>query len=79
MAVQLGDRYIFSYKPAPADLALPNLDESRLRASLRQVLAATRGCRVELIMKDNHTLGGHPEHAPWWCRIAKEEIERMER
>ena len=79
MAAQLSDRYVFSYKPAPADLALPTLDEARLRSSLRQVLEATRDCRVELIMKDNHTLGGHSEHAPRWCRMAKEEIERMDR
>jgi hypothetical protein len=31
---------------------------------------------VELIMKDNHTLGGNPENLVRWVRIAREEIER---
>ncbi len=31
------------------------------------------GCRLEIIMKDNHTLAGHPEHATEWVRIAREE------
>ena len=33
----------------------------------------TRGCVVEIIMKDNHTIGSRPENVVQWCRIAKEE------
>jgi hypothetical protein len=36
-----------------------------------------KGCHVEVIMKDNHTLGGSKENAVRWCRIAREEIERL--
>jgi len=39
-------------------------------------LEITRGCVVEVIMKDNHTLARRPENAVRWCRIAKQEIER---
>jgi hypothetical protein len=28
-------------------------------------------------MKDNHTIGGNPENVIAWCRIAKEEAERV--
>ncbi len=28
-------------------------------------------------MKDNHTLARRPENAVAWCRIAKEEAERI--
>jgi len=28
---------------------------------------------VEVIMKDNHTIGGRPQNVVEWCRIAREE------
>ncbi len=77
MAEYLAGDYIFSYKPSPADLALPTIDEDRIRKELRSVLEATRGCRMELIMKDNHTIGKNPENVTRWCRIAQEEAARI--
>ena len=75
MAEYLGDEYIFSLKPSPADLAVPQIDEDRIRSELRKALEITKGCRVEVIMKDNHTLGNNPENARRWCQIAREEVE----
>jgi hypothetical protein len=79
MAGQLGGDFIFSSKPNPAHLAEPVLREDEARAEIRRVLAAGKrhGCVVEVIMKDNHTLGNNPENAVQWCRIAREETERM--
>jgi hypothetical protein len=31
---------------------------------------------LELIMKDNHTLGGNPQNLVEWVRIFREEIDR---
>jgi hypothetical protein len=78
MAGYLGDRYILSLKPNPADLAVPRVDMESLRRSLRGTLGKTRGCVVEVIMKDNHTLAQRPENVVTWCRIAREEAERFE-
>ena len=77
MAGELEDKFIFSYKPSPADLAMPIINEDRIRSGLREALEVTRGCHLEMIMKDNHTLGNNPSNASRWCRIAKEEIERI--
>ncbi|HSV32472.1 MAG TPA: hypothetical protein VLH40_10745 [Atribacteraceae bacterium] len=77
MAENLEDRYVCSLKPNPADLALPVIDEGYIRKSIREALSVTRGCRVEMIMKDNHTLGGNPDNAVTWCRIAREEAEEF--
>ena len=76
MAEHLGAGYIYSMKPNPADLAVPQLDEERIRAQLRRAFEVTRGCRVEAIMKDCHTIGGNPQNAVSWCRIAREEADR---
>jgi len=74
MAEQLGDRFIYSYKPPPSDLAMPTMDEAHARSVLRRVREATRGCRLEAIMKDNHTLGGSARNAVRWVEIAREEL-----
>jgi hypothetical protein len=76
MAEFLGDGYIFSRKPAPSLLAVPRMDADAVRADIRNTLEVTRGCVVELIMKDNHTLGGNPDNLVQWVRIAREEIDR---
>ncbi|MCD8139042.1 MAG: hypothetical protein LUE17_04555 [Planctomycetaceae bacterium] len=79
MAEMLGDRYVYSRKPSPTPLSYGTVDQDAIRQDIRQTLEITRpnNCRVELIMKDNHTLGGNPDNAVVWCRIAKEEVDRM--
>ncbi len=77
MAEYLGDRYIFSMKPNPADLAMPTFDEDRIRANLRQAMHTTRNCRLEVIMKDNNTICNDPRRVTRWVQIAREEAEAV--
>jgi hypothetical protein len=76
MAEKLGNRYVFSWKPTPAALATSPIDEEAIRLGIRKALRIARGCHVEIIMKDNHTLGGNPGNAVRWVQIAREEAER---
>ncbi len=76
MAEYLGGQYIFSMKPNPAAISGQEIDEAAIRRELRQAFDVTRECRVEVIMKDNHTIGKRPENVVGWCRIAREEAER---
>jgi hypothetical protein len=77
MAAMLGDRYIFSLKPSPTDLAMGTFDEDRIQASLREALRITRDCHVEIIMKDNHTIGNDPTRVCRWVQIARQEAENL--
>jgi hypothetical protein len=77
MADKLGDRYIFSMKPSPTDLATDRFDEEKIRRELREALRITRDCRVEVIMKDNHTIRNDPQRVMRWCRIAQEEARNV--
>jgi hypothetical protein len=77
MAENLGSRYIFSWKPRPSDLAMDVFDEERIRAEIRAVFQITRNCRVEAIMKDNHTICNDPTRVVRWVQIAREEAERL--
>ena len=77
MAENLEDRYIFSMKPNPTDLAMDEFDEGRIRTQLRDALNKTRDCHVEVIMKDNHTIGNDPLRVVRWVQIAREEAEAL--
>ena len=77
MAEYLGDRYILSMKPRPSDLAMTTVDKERIRAELREALRITRDCRVEVMMKDNHTIRNDPGRVVWWAHMAREEAENL--
>lgn len=79
MSEKLGDKYIYSLKPSPSHLAVSNMDEEVVRKELRDVLKITKNNnnRIEIIMKDNHTLGHNPNNIKRWAQIAREEIEML--
>lgn len=77
MAELLGDRYIYSLKPSPTPLATPRFDEDAIRADLRAAFRTACNCRVEAIMKDNHTLNHDPRRVIRWVQIAREEAENL--
>ena len=77
MADYLGTDYIYSLKPNPADLAVSQIDEGYIRKKIRESFQIAKNCRVEIIMKDNHTIGKNPENVKRWSRIAREEAERL--
>jgi hypothetical protein len=77
MAQYLEDKYIFSMKQKPTILATPVLDFDGVQKEIRSLLESTRGCCVEIIMKDNHTIGNRPENVVDWARVAVEEAERV--
>jgi hypothetical protein len=77
MAENLQDRYIFSMKPNPSLVVVDAFDEERIRAGLREAFRITRGCRVEAILKDCHTIQNDPTRLTRWVRIAREEAEAL--
>jgi hypothetical protein len=76
MADYLGSDYIFSLKPSPTPLAATDFDEDVVRAELHGKLSHLKNCRVEIIMKDNHTIAGDPRRVIRWVEIARQECER---
>jgi hypothetical protein len=72
MAGFLQDDYILSLKPPPSSLAVASPDWKAIRDYLSLAVEVAGGGCLEIIMKDNHTLGNRPENAVEWVRIAKE-------
>lgn len=77
MAEQLGDRYVLSLHARPSDLALPTFDEELIRRSLADAVRLTRGCRVEILMQDTHTIRNDPRRMLRWVQIALEEAQNV--
>jgi hypothetical protein len=74
----LQDNYILSMKPNPSPLASAAYDPESSRRQLRETFALTSECRVECIMKDNHTIAKRPESVAGWCRVAMQEALKYE-
>lgn len=77
MAGNLKDDYIYSLKVKPTDIAVRDIDEDLIKKRLRDILAVCRGCIMEIIMKDNHSIGNNPDHVITWTRIAREEAQKI--
>jgi hypothetical protein len=70
----VGDRYVLSIKPNPAIFATDHWDLESSRQSLRRSLKKTRGCVVEIIMKDISTVHYEPQRLWEWSRMAMEVV-----
>lgn len=77
MSEKLARDYVYSLKLSPTPLASSNMDENTVRSQLRESLKTCRNNQLELIMKDNHTLGHNPNNLTRWTQIAREEVENL--
>lgn len=73
----LGKDYIASVKLSPTPLSSHHMNEDIVRADCRRAVEESKGGICEFIMKDNHTLGNHPQNAVRWVEIMREEIDRV--
>ena len=73
MSDHLKKDYIYSLKPSPSPLALTTFDREAAREELERKMriARDRNC-VEILMKDNHTVGRNPDNVKEWVRLARE-------
>lgn len=78
-AQNLEDKYIFSWKPNPADLAAPSFHPQRIKQYIEETLEVADGCVLEIVMKDVHTVNYKPERLDSWMKIARELITLKKR
>ena len=69
-------KVIFSRKPNPTMIAT-GFFEHDIREDLRHTLKVAKGCNLEIIMKDTHTVQNCPDRVREWVRIAKEEVDKV--
>jgi hypothetical protein len=76
MAGALGRTVVFSRKPNPTLVSTARFDEDAIRYDLRTTCAAARKCRLEIIMKDVHTVHDDATRLPRWVALAREMSDR---
>jgi len=76
-AEELEDKYIYSWKPHPGDIAAVKFNPDKVRAYIRETLEIADGCIVEMVLKDTHTCNNEPWRFDRWVSIAQEEATRF--
>lgn len=74
----VGDQYVFSYKPNPAIVATVEWHPELARKNLEQVLEKAKGCHVEIILKDISTVRYEPQRLWEWEKLAMEAVEKYQ-
>ena len=76
-AASIGDKYVLSLKPSPAVLAAENWNLEAARVELYKQLERTKGCVVEVTMKDVSTSRNDPRRLWEWADMATEVTEKF--
>lgn len=76
-AEQIGEDYVISYRPSPAEMVSCGFDPARIRAILRRDLQACRGCHVDITLKDVETVERDPDRVRKWVAIAREVTDEI--
>jgi len=70
--------FVFSYRPSGVALGDPIWNPDAVRAELREVLAKSRGCVVEIVNNIGGSCRGEPERLRQWTAIAMELVREYE-
>ena len=73
----IGDQLVFTRKPNPALLAADHWNLDAVRKEFREFLAKTRGCIVEVVLKDLSTVKHEPQRLFQWAQMATEETAKF--
>jgi len=76
-AEQIGQDYVISYRPSPADMVSYGFDPDRIRSILRRDLAACREGHVDITLKDIETVEADPARVRNWVNVTREVIDEI--
>jgi hypothetical protein len=71
---QIGDEYVCSWRPNPAEMVCCGFDPDRIRRVVRAACEgfAKNGCLFEICLKDVETVQNEPGRLPEFVRIVRE-------
>ena len=76
-AEQIGQDYVISYRPSPADMVSYGLGDEQVRAILATDLESCRGCHLDITLKDVETVQGDPDRVRHWVRLTRRVIDEL--
>lgn len=71
MAAACGKTIVYSRKPNPTQISTQHFDEAAIREDIRKTVRTAGKCRLEIIMKDVHTLNNEPHRLARWVELAR--------
>ncbi len=77
-AENIGNLYVFSYKPSPAVFVDDVWDPDSIRTELYKKLVKIKSCPLEIIMKDISTVKYKPQLLWEWADIAMDVVQKFE-
>lgn len=76
-AEQIGQDYVLSYRPSPADMVSYGFDRDRIRSILRRDLEACRESHVDITLKDVETVQRDPERVKNWVAVTRSVVDEV--
>ena len=74
---QIGQDYVLSYRPSPADMVSYRFDFERIRSILKRDLEACKDCHVDITLKDVETVESDPERVNNWMSVVRGVIDKI--
>lgn len=71
-AEQIGEDYVFSWRPNPSQMICCGFDRDLIRRVVREAMDASRGCHVDITLKDVQTVQGNTANLREWVRIVRD-------
>ena len=70
-AEQIGEDYVFSWRPNPAEMICCGFDPDHVRKVIRQGMEDSKGCHVDITLKDVQTVQNKPENLREWVKVVR--------
>ncbi len=71
-AEQIQQDYVFSWRPNPSQMICCGFDPDLIRKVVKDAMEASKGCHVDITLKDVQTVQHHPENLRKWVQIVRE-------
>lgn len=71
-AEQIGQDYVFSWRPSPAEMICSGFDPDYIRKVVKDAMEASKGCHVDITLKDVQTIQHRPENLKEWVKNVRE-------
>ncbi|MBM3474898.1 MAG: hypothetical protein FJX75_16675 [Armatimonadetes bacterium] len=70
-AEQIGTDYIFSWRPNPSQMICCGFDPDLIRRVVRDAMEASKGCYVDITLKDVQTVQGNTANLREWVKVVR--------
>jgi len=75
-AEQIGTDCVLSWRPNPAQMLCCGYDPALIRKVIRDGMEASKGCHVDITLKDVETVQGKPANLRRWVKLVRSITDR---